>query len=396
MSALWRAALDWVGRPPADGPLAELRRRAALRFRAAEIPTRRDEAWRFTPLDALLSIPFEPAPVRFARVTTAGGVELLEPERAPDEIGSLAGGEEPRPFVDLNTALFEDALVVRIPAGAEVEAPVEVVVGSGGHGGPTAAHPRILVLAGPGSRVVLVETYRGEGTYLANAVTEVHAGAGAVLDHVRVQNEGPDGFHLGALAVRVEKGASYRSRVVSLGARLARLDLDVVLCGEGAECVLDGLYVAAGDQIVDHHTSLDHQGPRATSLERYKGILAGAGRAVFDGAIRVRRDAQQTNAHQENRNLLLSAEAVVNTKPSLRIDADDVKCSHGATVGQLDDDALFYLRTRGIAHGDARAILTYGFAQEVLERIPLSGLRRRLAAEALSRLSCGASPGDLP
>ncbi|HEV8324066.1 MAG TPA: Fe-S cluster assembly protein SufD [Myxococcota bacterium] len=301
-------------------------------------------------------------------------------------LGDDATGTPANPFLDLNAASFDEVVVVRVREGAIVEAPLALRVGAGAPG--TAVHPRVLVLAGARSQLTLVETYTGGGddASLLNAATELQLAEGAVVKHVRVQEHGVGTFHLATLAARVARDATYDSHVVSLGGRLARLDLCVVLDGPGASCSLDGLYVGAGTQHLDHHTFVDHRTPHGTSVQKYKGIVTGAARTVFDGRVKVRRGAQKTSAHQENRNLLLSDEALAHTKPSLEIDADDVKCSHGATVGQLDEDALFYLRARGIDLALARAMLTEGFAREIFDRLPLEPLRARLAAQALERL----------
>jgi Fe-S cluster assembly protein SufD len=273
-----------------------------------------------------------------------------------------------------------------------VEGPLHLVLASTAGAFPTIRLPRVLVVMEPRSQASLIETTLGQGggAYFHSVVTEVALMPGAVLDHVRIEEEGPGGFHVGSLIVRQERDASYTSHVVTLGGRLARLDLSVLLDGPGASCVLDGLYVASDEQHFDHHTFVDHRQPHGTSLQRYKGILDGRSRGVFDGRVAVRKDAQKTNAHQENRNLILSDQALAHTKPSLNIEADDVKCSHGATVGQLEEDPLFYLRSRGIDERTARSILTYAFAREMLERIGSEPLRRRLAEEALRRLTSGA------
>ncbi len=228
-----------------------------------------------------------------------------------------------------------------------------------------------------------------------NPVTEVHVGEGAAVDHLRLEVEGDGAFHLGTCAARCETGGRYHSRVFAFGGKLARLDLDVALAGVGAEASLDGLYLSGGTQLLDHHTFVDHVSPGATSREVYKGILDGKSTAVFDGTIVVRPDAQKTSGAQENRNLLLSREAQVHTKPHLAIDADDVKCSHGATVGQLDEGPLFYLRSRGLDEATARGILIFGFAREVVDGVPDEAWRRHLGEALIARLPDGARLREL-
>jgi Fe-S cluster assembly protein SufD len=418
------------------GPLwlQRLRQQAAGRINQKGFPNTHDESWRFTPLLPLDHIPFEPASPdlpraelpAFARADPgwlASGARIVlvngawtqpsnhlpqgvevralrdvlrdEPELVQGHLGQHAGIDNA--FAALNTALFEDGLYLRIARGALVEQPLHVVHVAVGAAEPTAVYPRVVVVAEEGSQCKLVETYMdlaGRLTFTC-AVTEVAVGAGAVLDHARVQEEDAEDFHIATLAVQQQRSSRYASRVVTLGAALSRLDLSVSLDGEGAECELDGLYVMSGRQHCDHQTVVDHCAPHTTSREKYKGILDGQSRAVFDGTIYVRPGAVKTNGRQENRNLILSREAICNTKPHLEIDADDVKCSHGATVGQLDEAALFYLRTRGISRDAARAILTYAFAREIVDRIPVEPVRRRLAEMVLARLPAGGRVQEL-
>jgi Fe-S cluster assembly protein SufD len=223
-------------------------------------------------------------------------------------------------------------------------------------------------------------------------VTELALGEGARVEHIRVQNENFRAFHIASIQARLGRAASLDSRVVSLGAALSRVDIAAVLEGEGAECRLDGLFLASGSQHVDHHTVLDHAVPRGTSRQVYKGILAGAARGVFDGTIIVRPDAQKTDARQANRNLLLSDAALVNTKPQLEIRADDVKCAHAATIGRLDEASLFYLRSRGLAAEEARAALVRAFAAEVTATLAAGPLRERIEAEIARRITAAEAP----
>jgi Fe-S cluster assembly protein SufD len=237
--------------------------------------------------------------------------------------------------------------------------------------------------------VTLIESHLGRkgGAYLTNAVTEIVAGPGAVIDYCKLDEEAPDAAHFATVAVHQSMHSSFKSHSITLGGALVRNDLDVTLDGEGASCDLFGLYMLTGRQHVDNHTRIDHAKPHCTSREIYKGILDGQATAVFDGAIVVRPDAQKTSARQTNKNLLLSEGAVINTKPQLEIHADDVKCNHGATIGQLDPEALFYLRSRGIGYDDARNLLVNAFGAEIIEGIKLKPIQCRLDLAVVTRLS---------
>jgi Fe-S cluster assembly protein SufD len=253
----------------------------------------------------------------------------------------------------------------------------------------TMSHPRSLIVAGDRSQSRIVETYvgfRGE-TYFSNAVTEIVAGENAVLDHYRVQEESREAYHIGSVHVHAARSATFSSHSFAIGGRLVRNDVFALLDGEGAECTLKGLYLADGDRLVDNHTTIDHAKPHCPSHEVYKGILGGKAKAVFNGKIIVRPDAQKTDAKQTNRALLLSDEATINTKPQLEIFADDVKCTHGAAIGQLDEDALFYLRARGLTFAEARDMLIHAFAGEILDRVQIPELRSRLEDELYSQLA---------
>ncbi|HZW74118.1 MAG TPA: Fe-S cluster assembly protein SufD, partial [Caldimonas sp.] len=258
----------------------------------------------------------------------------------------------------------------------------------------TVTHPRTLIVAGEGSRVTVVEHYLGEGIYWTNAVTEAVLGAGASLTHYRVQRDSPRAFHVGTVAVEQAADSRYGSRSISLGGALVRSDIGTRLDAPGAACTFDGLYLASGTQHVDHHTTIDHRQPRGTSRELYKGIMDGRATGVFNGKVFVRPHAQQSDAQQMNKNLLLSDDAQIETKPQLEIFADDVKCSHGATIGQLDDDAIFYLRARGIDAAAARQMLIFAFANELIEPVAVEPLRALLTRELGERLQ--GAQGDTP
>lgn len=292
------------------------------------------------------------------------------------------------PFVALNTALFEDGLFVRVPAGMSVEKPLHVVFITAGDGEEAVmTQPRVLVVAENNSSVTIVETYAGSRPrFFTNAVTEIIAGDGANVDHYRLEREGFDAFHVGSVWIRQRRDSSCISHVLTFGGALVRNEVFVALDGEGSSVVLDGLYLVDGKRHVDNQTKVDHLKPNATSIEFYKGVLDDGARGVFDGRIVVHKDAQKTSSRQTNNNLLLSRDAVVDTKPQLEIHADDVKCNHGSTVGQIDETALFYLRSRGIGEEQARRILTWAFASEIVERCRVAAVRDSLRRELLSRL----------
>jgi Fe-S cluster assembly protein SufD len=302
------------------------------------------------------------------------------PDRLQPELAQLAIGDHP--FAWLNTGLFEDGVLIRVPANVIVERPIHIHVASDAASEPTVSHPRVLVAAGENSQVSIIESYGGpEGqVYFTNAITEVLVAPGAIVRHVKVQRESTSAFHVSGTFARLERGAVFTSSSISLGGRLVRNDISAVLNGEGAEATLNGLYLSDGDRLVDNHTVIDHAKAHCPSHEIYKGVLGGRARAVFNGKIFVRQDAQKTDAKQTNKALLLSDDAQVNTKPQLEIFADDVKCTHGAAIGQLDEDALFYLRARGIGRDEARDLLIRAFASEVLLQVTPAGIRDRLEA----------------
>ena len=396
------------------GP-ADTRRAAFAAFEEQGIPTRRDEDWRFTSLASFAEQTFaaaEPGADGEAliaqatdlvgeawRVSLVNGhvasvpdglpsgvaigslAEVLreEPERVAGLLGAIAD-EKQRAFTALNRALFADGVLVEIAEGVSLERPIHLVHALRAPEGPLAAHPRHLIDVGPGSRAVIVEhTVGAPGEVgFANPVTEIRVGRDARIDHVVLQEQGRDGYQLSATEVHQEAGSRFSSHSIALGGRLARLDLRCALAGEGAHVELLGLYLARGAQLLDHHTTIDHATPHTSSDELYKGILDDRAVAVFHGRIQVRPHAQKIAAMQQNRNLLLSDRAAIHTKPQLEINANDVRCSHGATIGQLDQNQLFYLQTRGVGTDEARALLMLAFASEVLERLPVPALRERL------------------
>ena len=294
-------------------------------------------------------------------------------------------------FTALNAAFMDAGAVVRVAPDTVAETPVHLVFVCGSPERERAYSPRIFIAAGAGSRIAVVEHFVGrhDTVYLDNVVTEIEIAEGAAVEHYKVQRASAGAYHVAALEAKLAAGASFHSWAVSLGARLSRHDIDVTLDHEHARCSLDGLYVANGRQHVDFHTNVEHAAPRCESNEYYKGIAGGRGRGVFNGRVHVHPDAQKTEAHQTNRNLLLSRNAEIDTKPQLEIHADDVKCSHGATIGQLDEQMLFYLRSRGIPENAARGMLTYGFARDVVDRIDHSELRESIGTTVLEHLPGG-------
>ena len=383
--------------PPSfeGGPawLRALRERAAARLRAEGLPTKRTEAWRFTPVrgvvehsaprtegadrpEVLSSLPAG-VTARSLRAVLDDEPELLE--------GRLDLGGAPEHFAALNTAMFSDGLWLDVPAGMVAEAPIEIAYRAGSDG---VSYPRVLVTVGPSAELTFVETYHGaSGAHLTNSLVEVDLGPNSKVNHVRV-HENP-GLQVGRVDVRQAEDSRYRSTVVTLGGALLRFDVKSLLEGAGAECQLDGAYLVEGEDHVDHHTLVEHRAPHCRSEQTYRGIASGKGTAVFDGIVIVHRDAQKTEAHQENRNLLLSETATVHTKPHLEIDADDVVCSHGATVGSLDEDQAFYLRARGIPEDLARSMLTFAFVESIIDRISHEPTRARMRETILARIPHG-------
>lgn len=391
------------------------------RFENAGIPTRKVEAWKYTDLRALAKVEFQPTPT--ADALSSRAVELVAAVTGDDHLAvfvngrfradlsalgalpegarieSLAAGLESgdgfvadhlgrladlpdRPFRDLNDALLTDGLALRIPRGVTVDAPIRVLFVTDHEGEPVSHHPRLLIVAEEASQATVVEDHRGPDgqTYFSNGVTEISVGEGAHVHHYKRQSEGEGAFHLSTVFVHVAKDATYDSFILSDGAGLARNDIYARLDGTGADCRLSGAYLGRRRQHMDTTTLIDHAMPDGTSREVYKGVLDGKARGVFQGKIIVRRDAQRTDGYQLNRALLLSREAEIDSKPELEIYADDVKCSHGATVGEIDAEALFYLRARGIGEKEARSLLVEAFVQDALEEVRVDAVREEFAA----------------
>src|ERR1035441_9587569 len=309
--------------------IEQIREEARQRFSELGFPTTHDEDWRFTsvaPISKLVAQALVPAAAALLPAQVRG-VEISKLSEAPRELieAHLAryASYQTNAFVALNTANFQDGLLIRIAKGAVIEEPIELVIQSSANGHPTVSHPRTLIVAGADSHATIVETYTGNGgAYLTNPVTEIVAGDHAVIDHYKLQTESAHAFHVATLQVQLGRDTNFRSHSLSFGGALVRNDVNAVLA-EGCECTLNGLYLVAGEQHIDNHTAIDHAKPHAASHELYKGILDGKSSAVFSGKILVRKDAQKTDAKQTNKNLVLSEDAVINTKPELQILADD-------------------------------------------------------------------------
>ena len=360
--------------------LAEIRKRAVELFEAHGFPTTREEEWRFTNVSPIARAQLPNTPPNGSGQSLRAAMEQ-GPEIIEQHLAQYASCES-NPFVALNTANFEDGGFVHVPANTIIEEPVWLDFKAvPGH----TTHPRNLIVIGPGSQVRIVERYTGAGEYFTNAVTEIVVGEDAIVEHIKLEEESLESFHVATIQVHQARSSSFKSHNVSFGGRLVRNDVNAVL-STGCESTLNGLYLTNFKQHIDNHTAIHHTEHHAVSHELYKGILDGASSAVFNGKIFVRKDAQKTDAKQTNKNLVLSENAIINTKPELQILADDVRCTHGATVGQLEQEALFYLRTRGINKNDARDLLIYGFALDVIDRIGEPDIRRYLEKALFDRL----------
>lgn len=328
------------------------------------------------------------------RVTSLSQALARDPQPLAEQLNRLAPADT-QAFAALNAAFFTDGACIWLERGVELDKPLHLVFLATAAAAGHMLAVRNLILAAEGSRATIVEHYvclddaEAGGRYFTSAVTEVQAAAGAAIEHLRLQQEGEAAFHVGGLYARLEQHSRLAVTAVDLGGRLVRNDVQAALAQEHAECVLNGLYVVDGRSHVDNHTHVDHARPHGTSRQFYKGVLDGRARAVFNGKIVVHPDAQHTDAQQENRNLLLSEDAEVDTRPQLEIYADDVRCSHGATVGNLDPDALFYLRSRAVDEQAARDLLTYAFAHDLLARIRLAPIRQALEQRLTTRLLHG-------
>ncbi|HEX9160522.1 MAG TPA: Fe-S cluster assembly protein SufD [Thermoanaerobaculia bacterium] len=395
-----------------------IREEAAERFRALGWPTTRMEEWKYTNVAPIAKIKWSGALQR-----ADGGLKAAAPRypaavaelvflngRITDKSGTNVPGLRVIPiseakesdlepyygqiadwqrnaFIALNMSSSEDgALVV---ADAAIEGFVHLLFV--GEGDDVWSHPHNVIVAGRASQITVVETYAGRGRYFTNAVTEVFAGNGAVVDHYKVECESRDAYHISTIQFRQERDSSVISRNISIGGALVRNEVNAALTGEGSSLTLDGLYVLGANQHVDNHTLIDHVSPQAESHELYKGILDANARGIFDGRIIVRPNAKKTVSRQENRNLLLSETAIADSKPTLEIHNDDVKCNHGSTIGQLEEEPMFYLRSRGLGEEEARNLLVYAFASEIVDRMKIEPVREQVRREMFRQM-----PGRLP
>ncbi len=418
---------EFLGQSQTAFPLIQsLRKKGMERFAALDLPTTNDESWKYTSLDRLKKVSFKNQSQQVPIVSRArlnqAALKLLDGiclvfvnGRYSESLSSvhqtngvvvqnlrMANASHAallekhlghyvdlkNSFMALNTAFLSEGAFVYLPPATVLKDPIHLLFVSTEETEGMVTHPRTLVVADQGSEATIIEGYIGLGrsAYWTNATTEVVLGENSNVDHYKVQLESETAFHLGTFQVQQHAQSRLTSHVISLGGGLCRNEVNTVLNAEGAECILNGLYIGSNHQHVDNQTSIDHAKPHGTSDELYKGILSGHAEAVFNGKIIVRPDAQKTVSRQTNRNLLLSKEALVNTKPLLEIFANDVKCNHGATIGRLDEQALFYLRSRGLGSDEARSLLTIAFAQELIDRVRVPSLKGALHEWVMSRL----------
>lgn len=403
----------------ASAEIHKIRKDAIANFSKLEFPTTRNEEWKYTSIAPLLKHNFVPAYSKpalnkeqvqaflFDRLEHTLLVfingffskELSELRELPEGVlaGSIADAIKNHPeligkhfgryagyteqiFTALSTAYTRDGAFIYIPDGKIIDDPVHILYLSCTGNEKIINQPRNLFVAGKNSQATIIEHYGAidEGVYFTNAVTEIFADENAVLDHIKLQDESRSAFHIARMEVDQERNSNFSSNMISFGAELSRNDLNTRFNDAGGECMLNGLFMIDGTQLFDVHTMIDHAKPNCSSHEHYKGILDGKSHGVFNGKVMVRPDAQKTNAFQENNNIILSDGALVNTKPQLEIFADDVKCSHGATIGQLETEALFYLKSRGIGDKTARGMLVHAFASDVVSSIKVESIRNYL------------------
>jgi len=387
-----------------------LRKAGISRFAELGFPTVKLEDWRFTNVAPITKLPFKPVFVpgnerlgpevlrKFAfhsldatRLVFVDGhwsAALSSPVPEGLKAGSLAAAlitdsallerhlgryaqGEDNAFTSLNAAFFQDGAFIFVPGGEVVEKPVHIIYLATGKEAGATANPRNLIIAEKRSRITILESYvsLGDAAHFTNAVTELVAEESSAVEHCKFQDENPSAYHMAAIHARMGRNCHLIAHSIATGARLSRNNIRTSLAGEGVECVLNGLYLTKGEQLADHHMIVEHAQPHCNSHEYYNGILDDRSKGVFHGRILVRRIAQKTDAKQTNKNLLLSNDATADTKPQLEIYADDVKCTHGATIGQLNEEAIFYLRARGIGVDTARQMLIHAFAGEIIERI---------------------------
>ncbi len=408
--------------------LQQLREQSLSRFETLGFPTVNDEEWKYTNVTQIVQAKLAPIvtangsnisgeslasfvydEARDSRLVFVNGIfreELSSTSKLPDAVTAIAldkladnaavrdvfareAESAANGFIALNAASFADGLILTIPRDMSVADPIHLLFIAEGRGdGSAAIFPRIIVKAGENSEATIIESFAssGESGYLTNSVVDFELETGARIRHYRVQRESSSGFHIGTTRAELGSQASYAITSINLGAALSRHDVNVTMNHEGAECAVDGLYMVDGKQHTDTHSVIDHRQPQCTSRQLYKGILDGKSRAVFNGKVFFRHGQKRPEPQQTNKNLLLSNDAQVDTKPQLEIYADDVKCTHGAAIGQLEDEEMFYLESRGINPALAKNMLTYGFAEEVVEKIKVESIKRQLDEAVLNRL----------
>ncbi len=409
--------------------LLPLRRAGIARFVELGFPALQDEDWRFTNVAPLAKLPLHPVAepandaaakaalekhmfthltgTRLVFVNGQHSIALSSVHGLPDGVRvsnltsalvadsesikkqfSLYALTEDNAFTALNQAFFTDGGFVQVPAGVSVAEPIQFIFISTAKQGGETILPRNLIVAGADSRATVIESYisTDNAAYFTNTVTEIVAGDNAALEHVKFQDEAGAAFHLATIAAQLGRASNVSVHSFALGAKLSRTNIRTKLAGEGLECILNGLYLTRGEQLADHHMIVEHAQPHCASHEYFNGILDDKSKGVFHGRILVREIAQKTDAKQTNKNLLLSDNATADTKPQLEIYADDVKCTHGATVGQLNDESIFYLRSRGIGTDNARRMLIHAFAGEIIARVKHDAVREKLDRLVWDRL----------
>ena len=409
--------------------LSALRKTGIARFAETGYPTVQDEDWRFTNVAPIAKLPFLPVMAPnvgaaeqswlsglifehlqgyrlvfvdghyapdLSRVTTAAaGILVMTMAAALEQQPALlerylnrSAPEGHNPFASLNTAFFTDGVLIYLPDNARLQEPVQILHISTSTDAGATCHLRHLIVAGANSQVTVVENYVGRGAAptVTNVTTDLFVGAGSNVEHCKFQDESEGAFHMAALHADLGRNCNFLAHSFALGGRLSRNNIRTLLGGEGIECILNGLYLTRNEQLADHHMIVEHAQPHCNSHEYFNGILDGRSRGVFHGRILVRQAAQKTDAKQTNKNLLLSDDAGATTKPQLEIYADDVKCTHGATIGQLNQESIFYLRARGIGQETARRMLMHAFAGEIIDRISSEPVREELDQLVWNRL----------
>jgi Fe-S cluster assembly protein SufD len=404
--------------------IRSIRKQAIAQFSQMDFPTIKNEEWKYTNISPLFGYSFKQAKkievqkyqveqylfdeAHFytlvfvngkysEKLSNIGkldkGVEIsnlssaIKSSAGIDEyIGKLADSNK-NIFTALSTSFLEDGTFIKIPDNIVVEKPIQILYVTAGNE-EVISNPRNLFMVGKNSQVKIIETYfaLAGAAYFTNAVTEIKLSENAIVEHIKIQDENLKSFHISSIEIEQDRTSKFSSYNINFGGLIVRNNINAKFSNEYSECNLNGLYLAQENQLIDNHTLIDHAKPHCLSNELYKGILDGKSRGVFNGKVMVRQDAQKTNAFQQNKTILLSTEALMNTKPQLEIFADDVKCSHGATVGQLDKDALFYLRSRGLGIEEAKVILIYAFASDVVQSISIKEVRCHLEELLASKL----------